>query len=151
MPEKPKCPCLPPSLEPFLCLNSQQELRRSTCSPFRKKVKLKGKPRCRLEMNWNISELEDEGGRWDAGTVIKSSIKSVTQLMSTSTLTSLTKLALVHTQVLSSTVLLKHFDLVRHVGQVVRKMHRFAKIHHVDSHSALVGRAPQDGRLLDGN
>lgn len=59
--EKPKCPFLPPSLEPFLCLNSQQELSRSTCSPFRKKVKLNGKPLCLLETKRKVSEgkIED--------------------------------------------------------------------------------------------
>lgn len=60
------------------------------------------------------------------------------------------KLSLVHTQVLSSTVLLKHFDVVPHVGQVAGKTHRFAKVHHVDTHSALVNRAPQQWGVLGG-
>lgn len=60
------------------------------------------------------------------------------------------KLSLVHTQVLSSTVLLKHFDVVPHVGQVTGKTHRFAKVHHADTHSALVNRAPQQWGVLDG-
>lgn len=66
------------------------------------------------------------------------------------TLTPFMKLSLVHTQVLSSTVLLKHFDVVPHVGQVAGKTHRFAKVHHVDTHSALVNRAPQQWGVLGG-
>lgn len=66
------------------------------------------------------------------------------------TLTSLSELALVHTQVFSSTVLLKNLDLIPHVAQVVGEMHCFAKVHHVHTHSALVHRAPQHGWLLGG-
>lgn len=66
------------------------------------------------------------------------------------TLTSLAEQALVNTQVLSSTVLLKHFDLISHVAQVVGEMHRFTKVHHVHRHSALVHRAPQHWGVLYG-
>ncbi|TNN69225.1 hypothetical protein EYF80_020542 [Liparis tanakae] len=72
--QNPKWPCRPPSREPFLCLNSQQELSRSTCSPFRKKVKLKGKPRCRLEINWKVSEGKTEHCCWNT---LASSLMSV--------------------------------------------------------------------------
>lgn len=65
-------------------------------------------------------------------------------------LTPLVKFSLVHAQVLSSTVLLKHFDLIPRVGQVIGETYRFAKVNHVHTHSALVNRAPQHWSVLDG-
>lgn len=64
--------------------------------------------------------------------------------------TSLAEHPLVNTQVLSSAVLLTHFDLVPHVVQIVGEMHRLAQVDHVHRHSALVHSAPQQGRVLDG-
>lgn len=64
--------------------------------------------------------------------------------------TSLAEHPLVNTQVLSSAVLLTHFDLVLHVVQVMGKMHRLAQVHHVHRHSALVHSAPQQWWILDG-
>lgn len=58
-------------------------------------------------------------------------------------LTSLVQQPLEDAEVLSSAVLLKHFDLVPHVAQVVGQMHCFAKVNHGHRHSALVHRAPQ--------
>lgn len=65
-------------------------------------------------------------------------------------LTSLAEHAPVHAQVLPSTVLLEHSDLIPHAVQVGGETHRFAKVHHVYGHSALVHRAPHQWGVLDG-
>lgn len=65
-------------------------------------------------------------------------------------LTSAVEQAFVDAQILPTAVLLKDFDLVPGVMEVVREMDLFAKVNHVYRHSALVHRAPQHGGVLDG-
>lgn len=47
-------------------------------------------------------------------------------------------------------MLLKDFDLVPGVMEVVREVNLLAKVDHVYSHSALLHRAPQYGGVLGG-
>lgn len=47
-------------------------------------------------------------------------------------------------------MLLKDFDLIPGVMEVVREVNLFAKVDHVYSHSALLHRALQHGGVLDG-
>lgn len=58
--------------------------------------------------------------------------------------------AFIDAQILTTAVLLKDFDLIPGVMEVVREMNFFAKVNHVYRHSALVHRAPQHGGVLDG-
>lgn len=65
-------------------------------------------------------------------------------------LTSLVEQAFIDAQILTTAVLLKDFDLVPGVMEVVRETSLFAKVNHVYRRSALVHRAPQHGGVLDG-
>lgn len=47
-------------------------------------------------------------------------------------------------------MLLKDFDLIPGVMEVVKEVNLFAKVDHVYSHSALLYRALQHGGVLDG-
>lgn len=54
-----------------------------------------------------------------------------------------------NTQVLAAAVLLEHSDLVPHAVQLRGETHTFAKVHHVNGHSALVDGAPSQWGVLD--
>lgn len=63
-------------------------------------------------------------------------------------LTSPVEKAFIDAQILSSAVLLKDFDLIPGIMEVVREVNLFTKVHHVHSHSALLHRALQHGGVL---
>lgn len=65
-------------------------------------------------------------------------------------LTSLGQLALVHTEVLPSTVLLEHLDLVPQVHEVMGEVDSLPKEHHAHTHITL-HRGPQQWCVLEAN